>query len=252
MGPMSLAASVTDSSLDLPPPYELITLREAGDAFAHACAIAGQRGAGTLIWVRRDDVAEFAVVLEPEEPLSKARRAIYAGMNAMAEALAVHAPPSRPITFDWPDAIRVDGVLVGGGRLAWPEGAPENEIPEWLVFSAMIRTAAVDAGDPGLRPLLGSLDELGFAAADPGEIIASFSRHLMTAFDEWSEGGFPPTGKRWLDHFTPHNTQNIQLADNGDLLVTGEGRGRAAGRHELATALARPSWLDPATGMPWL
>ena len=96
MGPMSLAASVTDSSLDLPPPYELITLREAGDAFAHACAIAGQRGAGTLIWVRRDDVAEFAVVLEPEEPLSKARRAIYAGMNAMAEALAVHAPPSRP------------------------------------------------------------------------------------------------------------------------------------------------------------
>ena len=99
---------------------------------------------------------------------------------------------------------------------------------------------------------IGALDELGFAAADPGDIIASFSRHLMTAFDEWSEGGFPPTGKRWLDHFTPHNTQNIQLADNGDLLVTGEGRGLAAGRHELATALARPSWLDPATGMPWL
>ncbi|MFZ9502624.1 MAG: hypothetical protein ACO27F_13760, partial [Beijerinckiaceae bacterium] len=30
--------------LDLPPGYEVIALRERGDAFAHACAIAGQAG----------------------------------------------------------------------------------------------------------------------------------------------------------------------------------------------------------------
>lgn len=249
---MSLAASVTDRSLDLPPPYDLITLPEAGEAFAQACAIAGQQGAGTLVWVRRDDVAEFAVVLEPEEPLANARRAIYAGMNALGDALAVHAPPSRPIAFDWPDGIRVDGVLVGGGRLAWPEGTRENETPQWLVFSAMVRTAAVDAGDPGLRPLLGSLDELGFTATDPGELIASFSRYLMTTFDEWSETGFSPTGRRWLDRFVPDFPPNIQLADNGDLLVTGKTGSLAAGRHDLAKALASPSWLDPATEMPWL
>ncbi|TIQ01694.1 MAG: hypothetical protein E5X61_37000, partial [Mesorhizobium sp.] len=110
------------SDLQLPPPYSLVPLREAGDAFAHACAIAAEEGAGTLAWVRRYDLAEFAVVLEPEEPLEEARRAIYAGMNALADALAVHAPPSRPITFDWPGTIRVDGVLVGGARLGWPEG----------------------------------------------------------------------------------------------------------------------------------
>ena len=29
-------------------------------------------------------------------------------------------------SFDWPDAVRVDGGLVGGGRLAWPPGADEE------------------------------------------------------------------------------------------------------------------------------
>src|SRR6266404_4630252 len=95
--------------LDLPPPFRLVMLREAGDAFAHAGAIAAAEGAGTLVHVGRFDLAEFAVVLEPEEPLRIARRAFYAGMVALADALAAHAPPEKSITFDWPDAIRIDG-----------------------------------------------------------------------------------------------------------------------------------------------
>src|SRR5262245_42442252 len=112
--------------LDLPPPFRLIALREVGDAFSHATKVASEEGAGTLVYVGRFDLAEFAVVLEPEEPLRTARRAIYAGLAALADALAVHAPPEKPITFDWPDAVRVDGGLVGGARLAWPQGADES------------------------------------------------------------------------------------------------------------------------------
>ena len=149
---MSLRESAADRALDLPPLFNPVPLREAGDAFAHACAIAEEEGAGALVWVRRYDLAEFAVVLEPEEPLAQARRAIYAGMNALADALAAHAPPERPITFDWPDAIRVDGVLVGGGRLGWPPDTRPDEVPSWLVFSGMIRTLVVRADEPGLRP----------------------------------------------------------------------------------------------------
>ena len=57
--------------LALPPLYTAVRLRELGDAFAHAAAIAGERGAGTLVHVGRFDVAEFALVLEPEEPLGR-------------------------------------------------------------------------------------------------------------------------------------------------------------------------------------
>src|ERR1700747_1903665 len=105
-------------ALDLPPPFRLVTLREVGDAFAHAVAVAGEEGAGTLRHVCRFDLAECAVVLEPEEPLRTARRALYAGLVALADALAVHAPPEKPVTFDWPDAVRVNGGLVGGARRA--------------------------------------------------------------------------------------------------------------------------------------
>jgi len=50
-------------TLDLPPPFRLVMLRDVGDAFAHACAHAAELGAGTLVFVGRFDVAEFAVVL---------------------------------------------------------------------------------------------------------------------------------------------------------------------------------------------
>src|ERR1700751_4751862 len=111
-----------EPSIDLPPGLRLVTLREAGDAFAHAQAIAAERGAGTLVHVGRFDLAEFAVVLEPEEPLRTAPRAFYAGMAARGDALAAHAPPEKPISFDWPDVVRVDGGLVGGAQLGWPSG----------------------------------------------------------------------------------------------------------------------------------
>src|ERR1700736_6525144 len=105
--------------LDLPPPFRAVVLREVGDAFAHATQIAADAGAGTLVHVGRFDLAEFAVVLEPDEPLRTARRALYAGLVALTDALRAYAPPNKSVTIDWPDAIRIDGGLVGGGRLGW-------------------------------------------------------------------------------------------------------------------------------------
>ncbi len=61
-----------------------LTLRERASAFAHAVEIAPQRGAGTLVYVGRFDLAEFAVVLEPEEPLSMARRAFFRSTENLA------------------------------------------------------------------------------------------------------------------------------------------------------------------------
>ena len=98
-----------------------------------ACqSIAAEHGAGTLVYVGRFDLAEFAVVLEPDEPLRIARRAFYAGMAALADALIAHAQPETAITIDWPDSISVNHGLVGGGRLAWPNGtARTRRRPGW-------------------------------------------------------------------------------------------------------------------------
>jgi hypothetical protein len=183
-------------ALNLPPPFKLVTLREVGDAFVHARSIAGPDTAGTLVYVGRFDLVEFALVLEPEDTLAGARRVHYAGMVALADALAAFAPPEKPIEIDWPDTVRVDGGIVGGGRLAWPEGAPEDAVPDWLVFGATIRTVSLGADEPGLHPLSAALEDEGFDGLESGRLVESFARHFMLALDTWYEQGFAGMAKQ--------------------------------------------------------
>jgi hypothetical protein len=234
--------------LDLPPPFRPIALREVGDAFEHAIAVAAEQGAGTLVHVGRFDLAEFAVVLEPDEPLRTARRALYAGLAALADALAVLAPPEKPISFDWPDAIRVDGGLVGGGQLAWPPGADENAPPPWLVFGASIRTVAMGEHGAAVNPLAAALEGEGFALGS-NRLVESFARHLMLAIDAWLADGFDSVARNYLVRLAPEKGMRRDIADNGDLLVRRMGK-TSVERRALVPALVMPSWLDPATGGP--
>lgn len=244
-----IRARAVPGGLDLPPPFRAVALREVGDAFAHAVAIAEREGAGTLVHVGRFDLAEFAVVLEPDEPLRTARRTLYAGMAALADTLAAHAPPEKPIAIAWPDTLLVDGGLVGGGRLAWPAGAKEDAPPPWLVFAGMIRTVAIGENEPGLNPLAAALADEGFVDLGSGRLVETFARHLMVAIDAWQQDGFTEIAKSYLSRLKPEKGARRDIADNGDLLVRRAGKA-AAERRPLAAALAQPAWLDPASGGP--
>jgi biotin-(acetyl-CoA carboxylase) ligase len=236
-------------ALDLPPAFRLVSLREAGDAFARAQEIAPDEGAGTLVWVGRFDLVEFAVVLEPDEPLRAARRALYAGMTALADALAVHAPPEKPIAFDWPDAVRVDGGLVGGGRLAWPADAREDAPPPWLVFGATVRTVAMSDGASGLRPIEAALEDEGFDDLGSGRLVESFARQLMVLIDAWQESGFGEVARSYLTRLPAESGNERTIDGVGDLLVRRKGK-LDVRKHRLLPALAVPSWLDSHTGGP--
>ena len=244
----SRAGAALAPKIDLPPPFTLVTLREVGDAFAHAVEIAMQQGAGTLVYVGRFDLVEFAVVLEPDEPLHAARRAHYLGMTALLDALLSHAPPEKPISIDWPDAIRVDAGLVGGGRLAWPKGAKEDERPDWLVFGGMIRTVSMTT-DPGLFPMAVALEEEGFTDVASAELVGSFARHLMVHIDELQEYGFGAIARQYLERLPKEAGVRRAIDENGDLLVQRDGK-RDAERVALIDALAAPSWLDTKSGGP--
>lgn len=238
------------TELDLPPPFHAIGLREVGDAFAHAVRVAEQEGAGALVYVGRFDLAEFAVVLEPDEPLRTARRAFYAGMVALAETLAAHAPPEKPLAIDWPDAIRVDGGLVGGGRLGWPTGAEEESPPPWLVFGAAIRTVSL-TGETGLTPLAAALEDEGFGDIGAQRIVEDFARYLMAAIDAWQNAGFAAVARQYAMRLPGKPGLRRDIGDNGDLILRRTARSPAE-RRALLPTLATPSWLDPATGGPKL
>jgi biotin-(acetyl-CoA carboxylase) ligase len=245
--------------LSLPPGFELVALREGGDAFAYAQQIASRRGAGTLVWVKRFDLVEFAVVLEPEEPLASARRAFYAGMCAMADSLAVHCPPEKAIAFHWPDAMLFDQGLIGGGRLAWPQNAPEDQPPEWLVFGGMMRTAVIrnrESGvslEPGTWSVGTALEVEGFEDIDPGALVESFCRHLMVHVDAWGEKGFRKIGRDWLSRLPEDNSVKRGIDGNGDLLVHPAGSTEsAANRQDFLAALSKVAWFDTTTREPKL
>jgi Biotin/lipoate A/B protein ligase family len=244
--------------LDLPPGIELVTLREGGDAFAYARSIAADRGAGTLVFVQRFDLVEFALVLEPEEPLASARRALYAGLNAMADSLAVHCPPEKPIQFGWPDAILFDHGLLGGARLAWPADAPEEQPPDWLVFGGMMRTAVVrnrESGvslEPGTWQVGTALEVEGFEEIEAGALVESFVRHFMVHLDAWREYGFKRIARDWLGRMAAVDGEKRGIDINGDLLIHRAGHGGQADRRRLLPELAKAGWLDLTTGEPKL
>jgi biotin-(acetyl-CoA carboxylase) ligase len=246
---MPLEPRALTTELTLPPLFTLVRLRELGDAFAHAQLIAAEQGAGTLVYVGRFDLAEFAMVLEPDEPLRKARRTLYAGMTALADALAVHAQPETAITIDWPDSISVNAGLVGGGRLAWPQGIKEDETPPWLVFGAMIRTVSVSGIEPGLHPLVTALEEEGFTDAMSDKVLESFTRHFMVAVDGWQEKGFGAVAHSYLERLPGESGLRRDIDDNGDLLVRRMGQAEVD-RKQLLPRLAAPAWYDPARRGP--
>lgn len=233
----------TVADIMLPPPFTLVRLRELGDAFAHAKTIASEQGAGTLVYVGRFDLAEFALVLEPEEPLRQARRAFYAGMAALTEALAVYAQPETSISIDWPDSISVNAGVVGGGRLAW-QGTDENAPPDWLVFGGMIRTVSMSDAEPGLNPLVTALQEEGFTDVLSDHVVESFARHFMFALDAWTEKGFGAVAKSFIERLPRENGLRLQIDDNGDLLTQRTGKTDVE-RQALLPRLGQPTWYDP-------
>ena len=229
-------------TIDLPPPFRLIKLREVGEAFVQAQSLAASAGAGTLVYVGRFDVIEFATVLEPEEPLKLARRALFLGLNALGDALTAIGPPGCPVTFGWPGAIHVNGGLVGGGRLAWPALGSEDQAPDWIVFGGLIRTVSLGR-EAGLHSLSSALEDEGFLAPNSDRLIESFARHLMSNVDVWQSLGFDAIARHYLERLVVEKGASAALAENGDLLVQWRGA-TEPDRHSLLDALASPTWLE--------
>jgi hypothetical protein len=227
-------------SAELPPVFRPVVLREVHEAFSQACRVAAAEGAGTLFQVGRFDLVDFAVVLEPEHPLRLARTCFYAGMNALADAVSSCAPPEAPVCFRWPDRILLDGALVGGARLGWPQSCAEDDRPEWLVFGATVRRVSIGAEEPGARPGLGSLEELGAVLGDHRDFVARFARFFLLALHEWSD--FGPAGS--LRRYTPRLSGRSEAVD---LRASHGGAPDAVawqGSGSLAAALATPSWRE--------
>ena len=160
-------------------------------------------------------------------------------------------PPNKLVTIDWPDAIRIDGGLIGGGRLGWPSSAKADEPPPWLVFGAMIRTVSMADEEPGVHPLASALEQEGFGEAGAVQVTESFARHLMATIDAWLADGFDGVAREFLGRLSRERQTSRRIDDNGDLLLRRIGTDKVE-RLDLVKALATPSWFDSKLGGPRL
>jgi hypothetical protein len=165
-------------------------------------------------------------------------------MVALYDAIATLAPPQKLIAIEWPDVIRVDGTLVGGGRLAWPAGAHECAAPEWLVFGAAIRMTTVSKSDVDGPEM--SLEAEGFDDPRPERLVEKFAHHLLAADDRLREIGFAAVAKAYVSRLARQRGVRHEIAENGDL-VTSQRDGPAE-RRALVPMLAMPRWVDAQCG----
>jgi biotin-(acetyl-CoA carboxylase) ligase len=193
-----------------------------------ARSLADARGPGTLFWAADAASLAAAIVIDPGEPLRLARRAVCAGMLALADALVVAAPPEKPVRLRWPATLLVDGGVAGGGILAWPETVAEDVPPPWLVFGFTLRLAWPDDFHPGETPGQTALVEEGFEI-EPAELLESFARHLLFHAEAFARDGFRPIAAAYGKLLDPPG----RVLETGDLFQ---------GKYPLAARLLAPDW----------
>ena len=225
--------------LILPPPFMQHRI-DAGDVLDEALRLAPEEGAGTLVWRHGGGVLAFAVVFEPEQPLAEARMAFFVGMCALADALAAHCAPDRPVRIAYPDTIIYDAARLGGARLAMPELGVSDDVPAWMVFAVELIAERDHLTEPGAWPESTSLKEEEFDA--PEGIVESFASYLMLWFDRWTHQGLEALMDHYLERLDPPAEPGARSIADGDLverLPSGVVR-----RQSLADGLAACRWRD--------
>jgi hypothetical protein len=229
--------------LDLPPAFREVTLREAGDAFGHAQKIAAKEGAGTLVWVRRFDIAEFAVVLEPEEPLAAARRSHYWRFARCS----TRSPSTR--------RRRSTSVSSGPTRSWWTAGSsPARNSPgpraptrsRRRLGSSSARWSAPQSWARESRapvPTRRRWRKKASTSSAPGRLIETFARHLLSWIDVWQTDGFLPVAKHYLERLPADESVERSIDGLGDLLTRRKGKLDTT-KQQLVPALKKRDWYD--------
>ncbi len=235
-----MSDTIAATRLVLPPAFSLHPCATR-DVLAETVRIAPEKGAGTLVLHQSRGLLAFAVVLEPEQVLSQARQAFILGMTALADALAAHCPPERPVRLVWPDQVIFDAARIGGGRFAVAPGCAEDAVPEWMVFAAELIADRDHLDAPGRFPNSTSLKEEVF---DPAEqIVSTFASYMMLYFDRWAHEGFAAVSNRYLMRVDPPLLRGVRRIEEGRMLeITPSGGGKRY--PALPEALARQDWRD--------
>jgi len=190
------------------------------DPFSHA--VAGARadtlGAGDLVWAKRVDRFDCAIVLEPDVPGDQVAQMHYTAMVALADSLGALAPPEVGVHYRWPGTILVNGARAGEARFARDAATGPDGAPRWAVVGVALDIFDREpyAGGPheaGERPNETTLFEEGCGELDRTPLLESFARHFLAWVDRWAEEGFRPVHDLWAGRREEADEISVEMPD---------------------------------------
>jgi len=168
----------------------------SSDPFGAACA-AARAGcdAGLVVHDIRLDRLRAAIVFAPEVPLSEAAVMLPLCGVGFQNAFGTCAPPEVAVHLDWTGAIRINGAVAGGLRMAADPRDPATE-PNWLVIGLDLAMMGVSDA-PGSTPDTTTLFDEGCAEVDPVALLEAWARHTLVWINRWSEGDVRGLHREW-------------------------------------------------------
>lgn len=225
---------------EFPPLFSAVGVKAPDSPLSAALSAIGkgEAEAGDLFWARAVDIANCALVLEPEYGLARAMQIVPVAMVALGDAIGAIGPPNLGITYGWPGLIYANGGHVGDIAAYVAPHSAADTVPQWLVLTMeIVVKSAKPKGEPGDHVSATELWEEGAGDLDRTQILESFARHLLAWIDTWETDGFRQVHEMWMFRaadrdgfvsvdFGGRNSEGtmIGLDENGGLLVkTGDG-----------------------------
>ena len=205
----------------------------AGDPLGQAASRA-MTGAdpGLLVWARRADAMQAAIVLAPEQPLAEAIGVFLAAPVALGDALGALAPPEVAVHYVWPGGILVNGAGCGRARAAAATADPAA-VPDWLVLGVEMPFLPPEGREGGENPDETCLFAEGCGEVPPLALLESWSRHMLVRIRSFVDDGIAPLHAAWRarawkmgERLPDGSGVFIGLDEHGGMLVEADGTTR--------------------------
>lgn len=197
---------------DLPDPFELLALEQAGSTNDEARGLAERGAARDLLvvtaktqtagrgrrgrtWVSPAGNLHASLLIRQTGPLARSAELGFAAAAALAGALA-DLVPTADFRCKWPN-----DVMVAGG----PD-APNAKIcgmlldsasDGWLVLGLGVNVAAAPPPEQVMQPAT-ALADLGWSGG-PEAVLTEFCRRFWPLLAAWRAEGFAPVRRAWLE-----------------------------------------------------
>ena len=239
----------------LPPLLRATSVPDGQDVLAKAVALAVNSEVGTVFYSENSDRMEIAVRLAPEVPTRQAGQMLFAMMIGLGDSIGALAPPEVAVTYQLPGYVMLNRGRAGFVRLVVDPAAESDDVPDWMIVSAVVRLTASENDHQNWSESDGAeqttMEEEGGGFISRTRLVESSCRHFLVWVNRWQDDGFRPLYDSWIqrletsapiDFAGGEQAEWIGLDEDGGAIVRLDGKPKSIMPHELEGLCGMPTF----------